>query len=54
MKNKKLSKDEQIKILQEELVRKNKIIEKLKKDKELLFKLTLKATKNSFEDNKSN
>ena len=43
MKVKKLTKDEQIKILREELKRKDKIIDELKKDKELLFKLSIKT-----------
>lgn len=41
---KKLTKDEQIKILREELKRKDKIIQELKKDKELLFKLSIKTS----------
>lgn len=44
MESTKITKEEQIKILQEELVRKDKIIEQLKKEKELLFKLSIKTT----------
>ncbi len=41
---KKISKDEQIDILKKELERKDKIIEKLREEKELLFKLSIKNT----------
>jgi hypothetical protein len=44
MDSKKITKDEQIKILTEELKRKDKIIQKLKEEKELLFKLSIKTT----------
>ena len=39
---KKLTQKEQIAILQEELVRKDKIIEDLRIEKELLFKLSIR------------
>lgn len=44
MKSEKITKDEQIKILTEELKRKDKIIQKLREEKELLFKLSIKTT----------
>ena len=52
MKVKKISKDEQIRILREELKRKNKQIEDLKKEKELLFKLSIKTTQKMQEEQK--
>lgn len=41
-KPKKLTKDEQIKILREEIKRKDDIITNLKKEKEILFNLSIK------------
>ncbi len=52
MKVKKISKDEQIRILREELKRKNTQIEQLKKEKELLFKLSIKTTQKMQEEQK--